>query len=271
MGVPVRPDSPMYELLHGDKIDEFNERRAAGENLKLQGLDLRAMDLRGLSTDGISLAGSYLRGTDLRGLDLSNVGMEGAWNALLAQKPLLPDEDPEVYADHRIRLARELNPIGYFEELLAAQITDLLWRLRRVVRIEAAVFEAECNALQVKLGEAEFERKNQQLDVPQLAIEQAKRSGTFEEKSRDEIIADPAWIGSAFINSLRHGALEKLSHYETRKLRELEKLLAMLGERQQQRLNEPITDFSLEDDQRSHIPGRISLGEAATRSILCRS
>ncbi len=78
MNIPERPDHPMYELLHMDKIEEFNQRRAGGEKFDLRGLDLRAMDLRGLDTDGISLSGSYLKDTDLRGLDLSHVHLEGA-------------------------------------------------------------------------------------------------------------------------------------------------------------------------------------------------
>ena len=64
-------------------------------------------------------------------------------HGLFAQKPILPDEDPEAYARHQLQLAQQLKPVGYFDELLVDQITDLLWRLRRVPGIEAAVLAAE--------------------------------------------------------------------------------------------------------------------------------
>ena len=73
-----RPDHPLYQLLHLEKIEEFNERRAAGEAFDLRGINLRSMDLRGLNTHGLSFTDSYLRGADLRGLDLSHCHMEGA-------------------------------------------------------------------------------------------------------------------------------------------------------------------------------------------------
>ena len=76
--VPGRPDHPLYQLLHLEKIEEFNKRRAAGEAFDLRGINLRSMDLRGLNTKGLAFTDSYLRGTDIRGLDLSHCHMEGA-------------------------------------------------------------------------------------------------------------------------------------------------------------------------------------------------
>lgn len=75
---PERPDNPLYELLHLEKIEEFNQRRASGEIIDLRGVNLRSMDLRDLDTNGLSFTDTYLRSTDIRGLDLSHCHMEGA-------------------------------------------------------------------------------------------------------------------------------------------------------------------------------------------------
>ncbi len=75
---PRRPDHELYKLLQDEQLDEFNRRRAAGEDFDTRGLDLRALDLRGLDTTGLDLTDCYLRDTNLAGLDLREVPMEGA-------------------------------------------------------------------------------------------------------------------------------------------------------------------------------------------------
>jgi len=78
MHKPEIKQDPMYRLLREQKIDEFNQRRAAGDTCQLQNADLRGLDLRGLIADNLDLRGVYLRQADLRGVNLSTAQLEGA-------------------------------------------------------------------------------------------------------------------------------------------------------------------------------------------------
>ena len=68
----------MLELLQDGKIDQFNQRRAAGESCDLRGANLRGADLRGLEAAGLDMRDCYLRHADLRGVDLTRAVLEGA-------------------------------------------------------------------------------------------------------------------------------------------------------------------------------------------------
>jgi uncharacterized protein YjbI with pentapeptide repeats len=78
MQKPQQKLNPMYQLLKQGKIDEFNQRRHAGEACDLEQADLRGVDLRGLDASNLNLSGAYLRHADLRGLDLRTAYLEGA-------------------------------------------------------------------------------------------------------------------------------------------------------------------------------------------------
>ena len=75
---PQIKDDPMYRLLREGATEEFNTRRAAGENCDLTGCDFRTLDLRKLNAKGLDLRDCYFRQTDLRGVDLSETNLEGA-------------------------------------------------------------------------------------------------------------------------------------------------------------------------------------------------
>ena len=78
MSAPKITQNPMYQLLRHEHIQEFNDRRAAGEAVDLTQCDFRSLDLRGLDAKGLDLSGSYFRGTDIRGIDFSETNLEGA-------------------------------------------------------------------------------------------------------------------------------------------------------------------------------------------------
>lgn len=76
---PVISDDPIYRLLREGKIDEFNQRVAAGEKVDLTGCDFRHLNLQGINTKGLDFSSSYFRQADLRGVDFSNCdSLEGA-------------------------------------------------------------------------------------------------------------------------------------------------------------------------------------------------
>ena len=75
---PQINDDPMYRLLRDGAVDEFNTRRAGGEECNLRGCDFRHLDLRQLDARGLDLRDCYFRQSDLRGVDLSETQLEGA-------------------------------------------------------------------------------------------------------------------------------------------------------------------------------------------------
>lgn len=78
MVTPIINDDPLYQLLREGEVDEFNQRRKAGEHCDLRGCDLRGLDLRKLDAKDLDLSDSYLRQADLRGVDFSLTCLEGA-------------------------------------------------------------------------------------------------------------------------------------------------------------------------------------------------
>jgi uncharacterized protein YjbI with pentapeptide repeats len=76
---PVISDNPLYRLLREGKIDEFNQRVAAGEQVDLTSCDFRHLNLQGLQAKGLDFSNSYFRQADLRGIDFTEcLSMEGA-------------------------------------------------------------------------------------------------------------------------------------------------------------------------------------------------
>ncbi|MFO1388133.1 pentapeptide repeat-containing protein [Cellvibrio sp.] len=80
MTKPVVHQNPLYDLLRSEQVEEFNQRKAAGElnEGQLRGGDFRGLDLRGLDANGLDLRDAYFRGADLRGIDFRNTNLEGA-------------------------------------------------------------------------------------------------------------------------------------------------------------------------------------------------
>ncbi len=69
---------PMYLLLREGLVDEFNQRKAAGETCEIKGSDLTHADLRKLQPEGLDMSDCQLHSADLRGLDLRHTQLEGA-------------------------------------------------------------------------------------------------------------------------------------------------------------------------------------------------
>ena len=60
-------------------------------------------------------------------------------HGLLAQQPLLDGEDPAEFEALRERLVEEFGPASAAEEFLVDDIAGLLWRLRRLAKVEVAL------------------------------------------------------------------------------------------------------------------------------------
>ena len=68
-----------------------------------------------------------------------------SWNAtqhgLLSARTLLPTEAADTFEDFGSRLHADLAPVGDLEGLLVDRIVSTAWRLRRAIKMEAAVYE----------------------------------------------------------------------------------------------------------------------------------
>ena len=60
-------------------------------------------------------------------------------HGLLSQEAILPGENASDYESFAEKLYAELQPIGELESALVGRIGGLLWRLRRVGRLEAGI------------------------------------------------------------------------------------------------------------------------------------
>ncbi len=76
-------------------------------------------------------------------------------HGLFAREAVLRGEDEDEFEMHRERLLAQLNPVGPLEEILAARVVDLSWRLQRAVQDQSEAFAAlyeKCVAQQGAAG-----------------------------------------------------------------------------------------------------------------------
>jgi hypothetical protein len=138
-------------------------------------------------------------------------------HGLRSEEILLPGEDEEALMELGERLRSELQPVGDLENLLVDRITSLLWRMRRLGRVEAGIFAREL----------------------------------------DEYIRDPymSKLGLAFIRDANGAnAFSKLSRYETAIERHLYRALHELERRQATRRGAAVTPPQVLDVEVSGIP-----------------
>jgi hypothetical protein len=62
-------------------------------------------------------------------------------HGLTAGAALIPGEDPAAFEGMAARLREELAPVGELEVQLTARMAAALWRLHRLGRVEAGIFE----------------------------------------------------------------------------------------------------------------------------------
>jgi trehalose utilization protein len=125
-------------------------------------------------------------------------------HGLTAETAVLPDENADAYVELRRRLHEELGAESMIEAAIVDRVAGLLWRLRRLGRVELDLFE--------------WERE--------MAAVYCSLMGKSEEPEQG--------LGLAFIHSAGHSdAFSRLSRYETaldralyRAVHELERLQA---------------------------------------------
>lgn len=130
-------------------------------------------------------------------------------HGLLSRQVVLPDEDPAEFEDFRRRLMDDLKPTGELETVFAERIMLGAWRLRRVVRLEAAVIRSQESELQAFPDLATFMVAASRVPDAQSATAQA--SPQLDEQARSELNVYTAMVRDA--NGTNQ--LERLRRYET--------------------------------------------------------
>ncbi len=124
-------------------------------------------------------------------------------HGLLAEHVVVRGEDPAEFAGVLENLVDELRPQGPLEQQLVERVAACMWRLRRLYRVEAGIFQYEITKIE---------------------------SDNASEYGREQAVT----LGAAFRgDAVRVSAISKLSRYETaierslyRALHELQRIQA---------------------------------------------
>lgn len=166
-------------------------------------------------------------------------------HGLLARDVVLPQEDVDAFEGLWNQIRADLLPVGPIEEFLADQITNAIWRLRRVARAETALFHSRMHGLKADRLAIEV-RSYEKSPMPAFfdaiitdndahtEASQALRGARYE-RDRDEVL-----LGRAIDADAKEGdAFAKLARYERTLERSLFRGLEELRRLQDRRQTRP--------------------------------
>lgn len=158
-------------------------------------------------------------------------------HGLTARLLVIGDEDPEQFEALRAALVEEFRPSSGMAQELVERLATLLWRLRRVPVLEAAIFEA-LRGEQKAVPDKEAERRRRLAAASRRFLPNLPEKN---EEKEDEDIApalrpdeqardDRRIIGLALIkDGQHHDTLGKLSRYEVSLMNGLRNTLQTLN------------------------------------------
>ena len=172
-------------------------------------------------------------------------------HGMTSETPVLPTEDPVGRKEFRSRLLLSLAPEGAVEELLAEEVIDCSWRLRRARNVELGVlaggvaaldqrfFHERRRRLEVTEGDIVFARRPSLDDVVEITYPDAHDLLTMQiDDTEDVQRSEEVRLGAAFVeDAAGPNALAKLSRYETGLLRQRDRALDRLSALQAERKN----------------------------------
>ena len=165
-------------------------------------------------------------------------------HGLLSCEVLLPDEEGEALADLSELLRSEFQPKGHFETLLVDRIVGLVWRLRRMGRIEAGMLT--WGVYGVRAERARHEAQSYEQTAAETVVQVLQETTVTDKRAHKAAMSewqrmeafkkesDAGVLGEAFTQDANEAdAFSKLSRYEAaverslyRALHELQRLRA---------------------------------------------
>ena len=126
-------------------------------------------------------------------------------HGLLAEQPVLPDEDGAAFDALRRELTEQFDPVGIIETQLVERVAGLIWRLRRLGRIETGIIEFQRRTIELDRRRQEAERLDPVYDY-RLELHRSPRAPPPTEASRQG-----AENADTYANTL-HEPLPKIGH-----------------------------------------------------------
>ena len=164
-------------------------------------------------------------------------------HGLLSQEVVLPGEDESAFDELYEKFREELLPEGELEIQLVERIATLCWRLRRIGKVEAGIFEMQRSESYLQRVKSAAEKRLESM-MP-IEFQVSSWEAASDEKSYQESLLrveegknarqeELLTVGLAFIKDSRsENAFSKLSRYEVgierslyRAIQELERLQA---------------------------------------------
>jgi hypothetical protein len=165
-------------------------------------------------------------------------------HGLLSKEILLPGENEEALRELAEGLRAELQPVGELETILVGRVTSLLWRLRRLERVEAGIFTWELYGELAERAKREARAQEKSplddfiaADITVADVRKHREALETAEEMRIKRDAETATLGRTFVRDAdKTNAFSKLSRYETSIERGLYRALHELERRQVARL-----------------------------------
>ena len=164
-------------------------------------------------------------------------------HGLLARDIVLPGEDAEAFENLWNDVRATLSPVGPIEEFLTDQVTNIIWKHRRLTKAETALFHSRIHGL--KADRLRKEVRSHKPDFPCVIFPSritdeaahAEASEAFAEadyeRERDEVL-----LGLAIDADAKEGdAFSKMSRYARGFERSLFRMLDELRQMQDRRRN----------------------------------
>jgi hypothetical protein len=169
-------------------------------------------------------------------------------HGLQSDDVVVAGEDPEMFACLQNDLAAELDPAGFQEAEIVQRMAVLMWRLRRLYRIEAGILAYEQAVAERDLARSDQQRRQRAETYSALlgSFDTDPADHQTQEEAPDDLdLAEArvkhlsADIGVAFKrDAAGANALTKLSRYETAMERSLSRLRAELEQLRNSRKEE---------------------------------
>jgi hypothetical protein len=163
-------------------------------------------------------------------------------HGLTAETPVLPWEDEEDREDFGVAVHAALRPVGAYEEELVDSIVSVLWRLRRVERVETTLLAYHLIEVHMSDGLSAFEPLVIPKKVeprPTVVVEEAQRMGGLGTAMfGEQLVVEEENIsfGRAFLRDIAGGAgLAHLDRHESGLVRNLQRLTDQLYQSQDRR------------------------------------